>query len=246
MSFSKVISGWRAERPSGITVPCHKHPYYEIVYYPEGSGKLQIGEKSHSFGKDDFSVLPPETEHSESYLCGGRVICATLDSSLPLRGGLYHDDTGKLAGIMEEMADEIRCQPPQYRAMLAAKADELALRIFRMTAAEPHQPKQLEFAVRFLEQNYREPVSLVAVAAQIGYSYDYFHHRFKEENGISPRAFLVRRRMQAAKELLTDTNLSCTEIAGRCGFCSSAQFAKQFRQMVGMAPSEYRKEHFQK
>ncbi len=246
MSVSKVISAWKAERPSGITVPWHRHSYYEIVCYPEGAGKMQIGEKTLSFGAKDISVLPPGTEHSEAYFSGGWVICAILESTVPLMGGLYHDESGQIAGIMEEMVDEIHRQPPQYRAMLAAKTDELALRIFRLTATETHQPKQLDFAVRFLEQNYREPISLVAVAEQTGYSYDYFHHRFKAENGISPRAFLIRQRMQAAKDLLAATNLSCTEIAGRCGFCSSAQFAKQFRQAEGIAPLQYRKEHFKK
>lgn len=57
----------------------------------------------------------------------------------------------------------------------------------------------------------------------------------------SPMQYLLRLRVQEAKDLLYDPSLTVTEIAHRCGFSTSQYFATTFRQVTGMSPSGYRK-----
>ena len=71
-------------------------------------------------------------------------------------------------------------------------------------------------------------------------SYDYFQHKFKELTGFSPQQFLLNQRLLAAKELLQNSRLSCTEIAYRCGFSTSAQFSMLFKTHLGMSPLAFR------
>lgn len=56
----------------------------------------------------------------------------------------------------------------------------------------------------------------------------------------TPFEYLTTYRLNRAKELLSHSDLSITEISYRCGFTDSAYMGKQFRKAYGMTPKEYR------
>ena len=58
--------------------------------------------------------------------------------------------------------------------------------------------------------------------------------------GISCGADIINGRIETAKTLLADTCLTVTEIGEKCGYNSSVHFSGQFRQLVGLSPTEYR------
>ena len=67
-----------------------------------------------------------------------------------------------------------------------------------------------------------------------------FTRRFTAHFGLSPQAYTVNARMSLAKELLRETDLSCTQIASLTGFGDLARFSSRFRQKTGLAPTAYR------
>lgn len=64
---------------------------------------------------------------------------------------------------------------------------------------------------------------------------------FKEATGDTPISYLIRLRIRAAMVELRNSRASVTEIAYRVGFSDSNYFARQFRKVTGMSPSEYRR-----
>ena len=64
---------------------------------------------------------------------------------------------------------------------------------------------------------------------------------FSDKLGIGTMAFYRDMRLERAKNLLSQSSLSITEIALATGFCSSAHFAKTFRQKFGSPPSSFRR-----
>ena len=91
---------------------------------------------------------------------------------------------------------------------------------------------------------YHEPkdVPTVAILARsFGMSLSSLEHLYTKIFGISIKQDIINSRMSCAKRLLLSTNLSVAEVGEKCGYQSSYGFMRQFKQYVGMTPTEYRK-----
>jgi two-component system, response regulator YesN len=97
-------------------------------------------------------------------------------------------------------------------------------------------------AMRYIEEHYAESLSLMQVASHVHLNASYFSHLFKKETGHSFVNYLVQVRMDRAKQLLRNTDLSVTEVAGIVGYDLPNYFAKLFRQSTGISPKEYRRD----
>ncbi|MEK0312826.1 helix-turn-helix domain-containing protein [Cohnella sp. 56] len=85
-------------------------------------------------------------------------------------------------------------------------------------------------------------ITLKEAAAQFAYSPNHFGVLFKEQVGISFGDFVVRERMERARQLLRSPKLKVYEIAEEVGYNSLAYFSKTFREMFGMTPGDFRKQ----
>ena len=59
--------------------------------------------------------------------------------------------------------------------------------------------------------------------------------------GVTPVAYLTRHRVEAAARMLSEADSTVTEAAMACGFSSPSYFCKVFRAVIGVPPSDYRK-----
>lgn len=78
------------------------------------------------------------------------------------------------------------------------------------------------------------------VAERCGLSRGYFHALFKEETGLSPKAYWNQKILKAAEQDLKYTALSITDIANKYSFSSVHYFSRKFHQHIGMSPKAYR------
>jgi AraC family transcriptional regulator len=92
----------------------------------------------------------------------------------------------------------------------------------------------------FIEEHLEESISLQALADTAGLSICYFCRAFKQSEGVTPHDYIVRCRVQRARELLADTDLPLSEIAIAVGFADQSHCARRFREHVGLTPSRYR------
>ncbi len=109
----------------------------------------------------------------------------------------------------------------------------------RRAAMTPHV--QLDRAVSWLREHFREPVAVTDLARIAGMSVRQFNRRFREAFGTNPRDFLVKTRVQAACEALRNSDTSIAEIAVDLGFYDQSSFTQHFRKHMGMTPLSYRK-----
>ena len=91
-----------------------------------------------------------------------------------------------------------------------------------------------------IDLRFAEPLDLAQLAAETGYSRYHFARSFKEAFGETPGAYLSRRRVERAKDLLRSANLTVTEVCMVVGFSSLGSFSSRFTELVGMSPSAYR------
>ena len=91
------------------------------------------------------------------------------------------------------------------------------------------------------DRDFAQPLSLDEMARAANLSKFHFARAFTAAYGETPRAYLTRRRIERAKELLRAANLTVTEICMLVGFESLGSFSSRFRQLTGCSPSEYRR-----
>ncbi|MCC6424440.1 MAG: helix-turn-helix transcriptional regulator [Phycisphaerales bacterium] len=92
-----------------------------------------------------------------------------------------------------------------------------------------------------LDHHYAQPWRLADLGHLANISPNHLVQVFTKEIGISPHQYLLRQRIERAKELLRDSDLSITQIAMDLGFSSSQHFARSFRQAVRMPAARFRK-----
>lgn len=86
-------------------------------------------------------------------------------------------------------------------------------------------------------------ISIDEIASQTYYSTDHFRVLFKKRVGKTPKAYILDKRLDYAKQLMLESNLSLFEISELCGFTDYIQFNKFFKKKEGVGPNEFLKIH---
>ena len=92
-----------------------------------------------------------------------------------------------------------------------------------------------------LSANLDGKIVLRDLASECGLSVSHFSHAFRESTGMAPHRWLLRRRVDAAKEMMEDRARSLAEIATACGFADQSHFTRTFSQTVGVSPGTWRR-----
>ena len=93
----------------------------------------------------------------------------------------------------------------------------------------------------FIEANYHRPLQLKEVAATLGYSPAYLTDLVRRRTGRTVKQWIVERRMDRARKLLLNTEASIAYIAEQTGYLDTAYFIRQFKQLHGTSPHQWRK-----
>ena len=106
-------------------------------------------------------------------------------------------------------------------------------------SASRHQQRIQELCLSISEEpeaSYR--IEDMAKACYL--SPDHFSRLFKKQMGMSPKAYIINSRIQAAKGLLLSSGYSIEEIADQCGFQNVFYFSRLFKKKTGLPPSSFR------
>lgn len=116
-----------------------------------------------------------------------------------------------------------------------------AERVTKIKPADRTNRERVRLAIDFIHKHYAEPMTLEDIASEAYLSREYFSRLFKAETLKSPFEYLTHYRISRAMELLEQTDMSVTEIAGKCGFSGAGYFNVKFSEIAGCTPTAYRK-----
>ena len=102
----------------------------------------------------------------------------------------------------------------------------------------------LHFLTKHIEKHIADPsLSNTALAEKMGISEVYLRKLFKSYFHQTPKQYILDMRLRHAKQLLTETALSVTEVSERCGFGSVYHFCRAFKERTGQTPTEFARAH---
>ena len=96
-------------------------------------------------------------------------------------------------------------------------------------------------AVRYIDLHYNQKIRIQELADQVGVNRSYLTSSFQKALGCSPRDYLVRVKMEKAREMLVGTDMQISVVAASVGYTDPLAFSKTFKQCYGMSPRTYRK-----
>lgn len=100
--------------------------------------------------------------------------------------------------------------------------------------------ESVEQALNYIHTNYNKDISLVNVAGNIFRSPEYFSRLFKEEVGENFSTYLMRYRLNRAREMLKKTDMKISEISYEVGYSTQSYFSRLYKKYMGKTPEEER------
>lgn len=241
----------------------HAHNYTELFYIIGGNGQFQISDEQFPVRAHQLVIVNPGIMHTErsyeahplEYIVLG---IEGLEVSSPETGEdrycIYTFPAGnRVLSCMQNILHEMQEREPEHLLACQAYMNILAVQLMRSTGASmtqvadsAHANRQCAAVRRHIDNHYKEALTLDLLAAEANVNKYYLSHAFKEAYGISPISYMISRRIQEGKRLLTETDLALSQIAGILGFSSASYFSQSFRRVERISPQEYRNAHTRK
>lgn len=242
----------------------HTHACTEIFYVVGGSGKFNIEGKLLPVTTDDMVIVNPNVEHTEvSYNKRPLEYIVLGVEGLEYSAGEDADERWFMTNLqnareallhaLREMLREIEFKAVGYELICQDLLEVLILRLMRHaglqflpTKTEHRKPgrkpsKECAAVRHYIDNHFKENINLDMLSELVHVNKYYMVHSFTKEYGISPINYLISRRIEESKYLLSDTDHSLSQISHMLGFSSPSYFSQSFRRLEGMSPMEFRR-----
>lgn len=117
---------------------------------------------------------------------------------------------------------------------------------FSNVGADRHDLKKFEGVLDYIDRNYKRSIRLGELASIMNISTMYFSNYFKQVFNISPKQYILNRRLTEAQRLLLESELSVKEIAYAVGFDNENYFSEFFSKKVGISAMRFRRRELPK
>lgn len=243
---------------SGITYPS---PNYHIIrecsdvwvieYVLEGKGYVLLGDETHEIEKDMIYFLPEGMRHEyyadpkDPYKKIFMNVSGELCKQLVFAYGLskrYFFACQSLKPVFEKIVSVLRSEQTDYEKQCELQGIfiEILSKLQQSVKETKHSTEALTLK-RYLDANLGKIVSSEELAKQIFRSKDYCQKLFSREFRTTPYAYQLERKIQTAKTLLSETDITVGEIAEELGYSDIHYFSNLFQKKCGTRPLQYRK-----
>ena len=200
-----------------------------------------------------FAVqIGAESEHLAMLLDPSLVLRAAAEFSAPIHAEVVetaapHDPVIMSVGLA--LMAELETEKESGRMYAESLANILALHLLRHYTASTRSGqrfvgglsgKKLRLVLDFIDVNYAGDLGLSELAAVAGMSTFHFAREFKRATGATPHQYLIRLRIERAKELLSRSEMSLVDVGFKAGFSHQSHFTRLFRKLTGTTPQSYR------
>ncbi|MBN1671671.1 MAG: helix-turn-helix transcriptional regulator [Kiritimatiellae bacterium] len=258
----------RAVNETGINIPTRVIPDYEFVHILAGSGSFRILDRDIRYGPGDLLTTPPWVRHSYSspHRCEYQFVHLDFypetharrtanqrveDGIRKLKIATQHFDIPlccrRMPREIEQCFDNVIAIAPAfdiadfplYHVRLKRETLRLLEALFGVFLRRK-QKGVLHRSIDYIDQHLPERIPIGTLARLERLSKCHYVVKFKKHYGITPNAYITRRRMTLAKNLLENTPLRVADVALRCGYEDPYYFSRVFKKQERMNPSAYR------
>ncbi len=223
------------------------HPYHkekdfydavaqgDIGYIKELKRKYPPTDKKEVNGKGTLSDDPVRNERYHL------IVNTAIITRKCIEAGLMQEEAYTLSDIYIQMAD--RTQTVKELRVL----NDSMVMDFAELMQKLHQnkccSKHVRSCIQFIHENLHTRITIVRLAELTGLNHTYLAALFKKETGMTIHAYIQKKRLETAANILVQSNYSCTSIANSLSFSSQSHFIQAFQKYYGITPGEYRRKY---
>lgn len=227
--------------------------HYNFWMALNGEGYLHCGAQSFRIFPGAFFIFSPHLNISAAHHSGPRITRFSAHFHPLVDGRRITKVPGlpRLGGQVQSISLAQRQIDVIMRLALrrdedARLAKKLHAFILQCIGASEHRPEvplsgHVAEALRLFRESPASVGSIAQVARQIGISRSHFDREFTKQTGQAPQQFLISCKMIEARRYLESSHLRVSEIAEALGYRDIYFFSRQFKQLVGQSPMQYRK-----
>ena len=246
----------------------HYHNAYELFLFIEGKASMYYDEEYHPMNPGDLYIIPPDLPHGaacyDSKVYDRLVVNVREDLLEQLSTGqtdllafLQGNTEGKikvvnlntkaqkrLIQLVEEMPQEEEGQVFGRDIERNARAAILLVELnrfiseFHAQSGRKTQPKLVENITDYIAEHLTEPITLEVLANQFFITSKYISSVFHKNMGMTLREFIISRRVEYAKKLLSEGK-NVSEACELSGFGDYSNFIRTFTMIAGISPGKY-------
>lgn len=238
----------------------HSHHRLEINYVKRGSCSLRLGDnKTVAFKKDDLMVIPSGLTHTfEAGKRGTRLIQLEFMPELfsdVIRDSNHNTDflnnsrklfvvrsNVRIRNLLQTIIWELQHRDEGFKHMVMSGYMQLLILLLRENREADipaSYPTTLVNILRLIDSSERCDITLDGIAAEMNVTTRYIRKMFATHIGICPSHYILGKRIERAKELLVNTDMTLKEISSHCGFSSARHFNACFTRIMGYPPSKH-------
>lgn len=238
-----------------INTPNHSYgpeirSHYLLVLVNKGKARMLSGNKQ-TFGEHDLLVMQPgERIHykaledwSISWLgLYGETVSRYLSMlGVDQKNPIIHVPLySELKAVMDKIYELSQDRSINASLSMTGLIYEFFAVLFKGSERE-YKTDTVAAALKILDYNYYTDISLEKLARLLCVTPAYFSRLFYEKMHITPKRYVLNKRIERAKELLSTTDASICEISNSVGYEDQFYFCRIFKKYSNMSPSEYRK-----
>ena len=240
----------------GGNLKMHSWFTYHILYITEGVGNVTIDGKRTDLPAGSLLFYLPgqyreydlyrNLRSKSYYVFFSGDACEEMVRELKLDGrNVYNVGLDmQLIKLFDNLTAEYSGKNEHYEYMCQSCILGILASIARNISEEPRVPSELRKRIndvcRYMYENCEKIESISSLAQICHLSESRFSHLFSDVMGTSPKNYLIRIRIEKAKELLADTEHSIGRISELVGLHDQNYFSRIFKRFMGISPTQYR------
>lgn len=241
----------------------------EICYLSSGQMETQVAGQRYTLSGGDVLVVKPLESHGERGYPDQRGVLYWIKLDIPKPGEhsflnlsgapamgfvfllhnmkpRYFRGTPQLKFHLESVLKYLDTMVAEATtpALIYAHIISFILEVLRCAEAQRKKPQPAwkDAVISHIDTNIAESLTIRDLARLAGLTPSWFKASFKEEFGIPPMEYVMRRKIALARKMIIhNTNKNLTDIAMDLGFASSQSFSTSFKRYCGLSPTDFRK-----
>ena len=263
-------SGWIREYGDDSN-ELHFHNILELGYCLEGEGTMTFNDQTVSYSRRMFTIVPPYLPHDTISMpgkkCHWEYLFIDVESALAhlvpdssfARAQLArrihkravilrHEQNSQIANLILAIMDEHREKGDRYLESIGGMLQSLLICIARLSESDhtdadiDKRIKAIAPGIDYVAKHYNEKITVSMLAEACHMSETHFRRLFLQSMRISPLSYINRIRIEGACKLLHSTDEAIGDIAVKCGFITITTLNRNFKEIMGMSPSRWRKD----
>ena len=231
---------------------------YQLLYIVSGKGHFYFHGDDRVVYAGRMVLIQPRQEQRYEYFgedkpevywvhfTGSDVKNILRSYNIPMDDPIFYSGASSTYSyLFKEMIHELQNCKTGYEDLLAMYLRQIFLLVQRTRQEErptvsTYIQEEIEFARRYFNEHYNEPISIQEYAESRNMSVCYFQRNFKQIVKHTPMQYLLTIRVNNAASLLETTDYSMAEIAAIVGYEDPLYFSRLFRKIKGVSPRDYR------